>query len=212
MKFKNRRTAGRKLGAELSAYAQQENTVVLGLARGGLPVAEEVARQLDAPLDAILVQKLGLPGHEELAIGAIASGNVRILNQDLISNMNIQTEMIDQIAEREQEELVRRAQTYRGGRDRIDLHQKTVILVDDGLATGASMRAAVKAVKTQQPDQIIVAVPVAAPDICRKIESEVSEVICLQTPDYFGGVGAWFESFDQVSDQEVQQILQASKP
>ena len=210
MKFKNRQTAGQELADKLESYTEKD-IVVLGLARGGLPVAYEVAQKLKVPLDVILVQKLGVPGQEELALGAIASGGVRILNNQLVRSMDIASEEIDKIEKREKQELERREKAYRDGEEKISLQDKIVILVDDGLATGASMRAAVEAVKDQQPKKTIVAVPVSAADTCTEFEGLADEVICLTTPANFGGVGAWYQDFPQVDDDQVRQLLKSAK-
>lgn len=211
MKFKNRRTAGQALADQLEPYAGQPNVVVLGLARGGLPVADEVAKKLHAPLDVILVQKLGVPGHEELALGAIAADGIRVLNRHVVASLHIALEEINQIVRREKQELERREQAYRAGDEQIDLQDKVVILVDDGLATGASMRAAIEAVKEQQPKKTVVAIPVAAADTCADFEGRADEVICLETPAHFGGVGAWYGEFPQVSDDQVRQVLKSAE-
>ena len=211
MIFQNRREAGRELAKKLDDYVDQKDVIVLGLARGGLPVADEVAKALDAPLDVFLVQKLGMPGREELAMGAIASGGVRVLNQDVIARANISDEKIEQVAQEEKEELERREQAYRGDRERLDLEDKVVLLVDDGLATGASMRAAVDAVKTSRPKKVVVAVPTASAEACNDLEGRVDDAVCAQTPSPFFGVGAWYKQFSQVNDQEVRQILEDSR-
>jgi putative phosphoribosyl transferase len=207
MLFKNRRISGQKLADRLDRYSGKQDVVVLGLARGGIPVANEVAAKLQAPLDVFLVQKLGVPGREELAFGALASGDVRVMNQEIVSNLNVSSDQMKHIIQQESEELERRENAYRGDRERNELEGKIVILVDDGLATGASMRAAVKAVRTHQPKKIVVAVPVAAPETCGEIDKLVDETICFHTPSPFRGVGAWYRDFPQVDDQEVQQIL-----
>lgn len=209
MKFKNRQTAGQELADKLESYTEKD-VVVLGLARGGLPVAYEVAQKLNAPLDVILVQKLGVPGQEELALGAIASGGIRILNNQLVRSMDIDSEEIDKIEKREKKELERREKAYRDGEEKISLQDKIVILVDDGLATGASMHAAVAAVKDQQPRKTIVAVPVSAADTCTEFKGQVDDVICLTTPANFGGVGAWYQDFPQVNDDQVRQLLNST--
>lgn len=208
MVFQNRRTAGQKLAERLVNYEGRADVVVLGLARGGLPVADEVARKLKVPLDVFLVRKLGVPGREELALGAIASGGVRVMNQDIVTSLRVSQRQIEDVAEREKSELERREKKYRGDRDRIELAGKVVILVDDGLATGASMRAAVDAVKSHHPEKVIIAVPTAPPDTCSALKRRVDEMICLETPSPFYGVGAWYESFPQVNDKEVTQILE----
>jgi putative phosphoribosyl transferase len=206
--FKDRRDAGKQLAQELSAYAGRSDVIVLALPRGGVPVAYEVARALNAPLDIFIVRKLGLPGHEELAIGAIASGGIQVLNEDIVRALNIPQAMIDAVAKRELQELERRERAYRGNRPPPDVHGHTVILVDDGLATGASMRAAVAALRAQNPARIVVAVPTAAPETCEAFESEVDEIVCAMTPEPFYGVGRWYEDFSQTTDEEVRALLE----
>lgn len=206
--FKDRIDAGRQLAQKLQAYAGRDDVIVLGLPRGGVPVAFEVARALNAPLDIFLVRKLGVPGHEELAMGAIASGGVRVLNEDVVNYLEVPNRIIDQVAEREQRELERRERAYRGGRSQPDLRDRTVILVDDGLATGASMRAAVAALRTRHPSRVIVAVPTAAPETCQAFEDLVEDIICAITPRPFLGVGAWYKEFSQTTDEEVWTLLE----
>lgn len=205
--FRDRRDAGRRLAQELSSYADRKDLIVLALPRGGVPVAYEVARALHAPLDVFLVRKLGLPGHEELAMGAIATGGVRVLNEDVVNALNIPPQIIDAVAVREGAELERRQQVYRGDRPRPQLAGKTVILIDDGLATGSSMRAAVAGLRTQHPARIVVAVPTAAVETCEALEDVVEDLICATTPEPFFGVGAWYEDFSQTTDQEVHDLL-----
>jgi putative phosphoribosyl transferase len=208
--FANRPEAGRKLAAKLSAYANCPNLLVLALPRGGVPIAYEVARALHAPLDVFLVRKLGVPWNEELAMGAIATGGVRVLNQEAMSDLP--DWVINHIAKREQKELERRERLYRGDRPAVDVRGRTVILVDDGLATGSSMRAAAIALRQMKPLKIVVAVPVAPPETCEAFQSEVDEVICAITPDPFIAVGAWYSDFSQTSDEEVRELLeQASR-
>jgi len=209
--FLDRRDAGQILAQELAEYANRPDVIVLALPRGGVPVAYEVARALHAPLDIFLVRKLGLPGHEELAMGAIASGGVRVLNQDLIQALNIPGWVIDGVAEQEQQELERRERAYRGDRPRPDVRGKTVILIDDGLATGASMRAAVASLREQGPARIIVAVPTASPETCEEFKAEVDQIVCATTPQPFLGVGAWYEDFSQTTDEEVRRLLEQAK-
>ncbi|HEX6270649.1 MAG TPA: phosphoribosyltransferase [Anaerolineales bacterium] len=206
--FRDRRDAGRKLAEELSAYAGRSDVIVLALPRGGVPVAYEVALALGAPLDIFIVRKLGLPGHEELAIGAIASGGVRVLNDDIVRALSIPERVIDAVAERELQELGRRERTYRGDRPAPEVRGHTVILIDDGLATGASMRAAVAGLRAQGPAQIVVAVPTAAPETCAALEPEVDEIVCAMTPEPFYGVGRWYEDFSQTTDEEVRLLLE----
>jgi len=210
--FRDRRDAGRILAQKLSAYAGRSDVIVLALPRGGVPVAYEVALALNAPLDIYIVRKLGLPGHEELAIGAIASGGVRVLNEDIVHALNIPEEMIQRVAQQELQELQRREQSYRGDRPASDVHDRTIILVDDGLATGASMRAAVAGVRAGQPARIVIAVPTAAPETCNAFEFEVDEIVCTMTPEPFLGVGKWYEDFSQVTDEQVRAFLEEANP
>jgi predicted phosphoribosyltransferase len=210
--FQDRRDAGRKLAAKLNDYAARPDVVVLGLPRGGVPVAYEVAKALGVPLDIFLVRKLGVPGHEELAMGAIASGGVLVLNEEVVQALDIARSVIDSVAKREQQELERREQVYRGDRPTLDLRGKTVILVDDGLATGASMVAAVAGVRAQAAAQIVVAVPTAAPETCEAFEHYVDTIVCAETPQPFWGVGMWYADFSQTSDEEVRTLLAAARP
>ncbi|MFP4345152.1 MAG: phosphoribosyltransferase [Anaerolineales bacterium] len=206
-RFENRREAGQALAAELQTYAAREDLLVLALPRGGVPVAFEVAEALDAPLDVFLVRKLGVPGHEELAMGAIATGGVRVLNEDVIRQLGLRDDQIEQVAEQERQELRRREEAYRGDRGELRIEGRFIILVDDGLATGATMRAAVKALKEQEPAEVVVAVPTAAPESCEDFETEVDEVLCLTTPRPFFGVGGSYADFSQTTDQEVRDLL-----
>jgi putative phosphoribosyl transferase len=207
--FADRRHAGQALAARLEHYRHHPDVVVLGLPRGGVPVAWEVALALSTPLDVFIVRKLGFPGQEEYAMGAIASGGVRVLNPD-VERLRIPKAQIEAVAAREQEELERRERLYRRGRKPLPLTGRIVIIVDDGLATGSSMRAAVAAVKRHEPRRIVVAVPVAAPEACEDFRAEVDEVVCVQTPDPFRAVGLWYESFDQTRDEEVSELLEAA--
>ncbi|MBD2529402.1 phosphoribosyltransferase [Nostoc flagelliforme FACHB-838] len=207
MLFKDRRFAGQVLARELGAYANRPDVVVLGLPRGGVPVAFEVAKALNAPLDILVVRKLGVPEQEELAMGAIASGGVRIVNEYIISLMKISDEVIARVALQEERELERREGLYRANRPLRDLQGRTVILVDDGLATGATMWAAVMAVRKQQPAQIVIAVPVAALESCQELETQVDKIVCVSTPSPFNSVGLWYEDFPQTTDQEVRDLL-----
>ena len=209
-RFKDRVHAGRFLAERLKKYAHKPQTIVLGLPRGGVVVAHEIAEQLGLPLDIFLVRKLGVPGYEELAMGAIASGGVRVLNQDVLRSINISRDEIQSIAEREEQELKRRENAYRSNRPRTDLKGYTVILVDDGLATGATMRAAVLALRKQNPEKIIIAVPTAAPNICADFRARVDEIVCGMTPSPFNAVGMWYEDFSQTSDEEVKHLLKES--
>lgn len=208
--FRDRREAGRVLARTLAAYTNRPDVIVLGLPRGGVPVAYEVARALHAPLDVFLVRKLGLPGREELAMGAIASGGVRVLNREVVEALGIPEEVIDEVAATEEEELHRRERLYRGDRPPLNVAGKTVILVDDGLATGSTMRAAVEALRQQFPARVIVAVPVGAPETCAKLQHEADWVVCPYSPDTFYAVGLWYEDFDQTTDEEVRELLEAA--
>ncbi len=208
--FKNRSDAGKRLAAKLQAYANRPNAVVLGLPRGGIPVAFEVAAKLGLPLDVLVVRKLGVPGHEEFAMGAIASGGIRVLNEEIIQSLNIPRETIESVTKNQGEELKRREQVYRSDRPRLDVRGLTVILVDDGLATGATMRAAVHALRKQKPASIIVAVPAAAPEACEELGDEADDIICAITPDPFFSVGSWYEDFSQTTDEKVSQLLKAA--
>jgi len=211
-RFKDRREAGRLLGSELrrDPSIRGDSTVVLALPRGGVPVAYEVARALHAPLAAFVVRKLGVPWHPELAMGAIASGGVRIVNDEVAQALGIGPDIIDRVAERESRELARREALNNGSRSVPPLAGRTVVLVDDGLATGSTMRAAVQAVKQQHPGRVIVAVPVGAPDTCAQLAREADDVACLRQPAAFNAVGSWYEVFDQTSDAEVRELLDAA--
>jgi putative phosphoribosyl transferase len=207
MRFKNRIEAGKALAERLSAYANRPDILVLGLPRGGAPVAYEVATALNAPLDIFVVRKLGVPGHEELAMGALATGGARTLNRDVIQYLRIPDEVVDAVAEREERELERRERLYRGDRPAHSPRDRITILVDDGLATGSSMRAAVRATRQRQPASIIVAIPVAASETCDDLSAEADEVVCLYTPEPFYAVGLWYEDFSQTTDEEVRELL-----
>jgi putative phosphoribosyl transferase len=210
--FPNRTEAGRELAEKLVSYASRDDVIVLGLPRGGVPVAFEVAQRLGAPLDVFIVRKLGVPGFEELAAGAIASGGVRVLNEDVMRAIPHADEAIEAVTARETAELERREHEYRDGRPAPELRDRVVILVDDGLATGATMRAAVKALRQRGAARIVVAVPVGPPDTCREIEQEADETICLSTPAFFQAVGQYYEDFSQTSDDDVRELLnQATK-
>jgi putative phosphoribosyl transferase len=212
-RFRDRVEAGRRLAQRLSKYAGREDVIVLGLPRGGVPVAAEVAKALAAPLDVFLVRKVGLPGYEELAMGAVASGGVLVLDEGLVRRLGIGREQLEQSIRAELQELERREQAYRGGRGPLNLEGKTVILVDDGLATGASMRAAAEAVRRLDPARVVVAVPVAAEETCDQLRDFVDEVLCDLTPRPFNAVGLWYEDFSQTSDDEVRELLaRAAKP
>jgi predicted phosphoribosyltransferase len=207
MLFENRRHAGSVLAGLLKHYADRPDVLVLALPRGGVPVAFEVARALNAPLDVFVVRKLGVPGQEELAMGAIATGDVRVLNNDIVRCLGLSEEVIDRVTAREKKELERREHIYRGDNTPPLVQGHTVILVDDGLATGSTMRAAVAALRRQQPSRIVVAVPVASPEACEELGSEVDETICAATPRPFQGVGRWYQDFSQTSDEEVHELL-----
>ena len=205
-RFRDRREAGRLLAGKLTGYANRPDVLLLALPRGGVSVAYEVARALRAPLDVFVVRKLGVPGHEELAMGALAPDGVRILNQEVVKALDIPESIIDEVAAQELEELKRRERLYRGSRPPPDLRGRTVILVDDGLATGATMRAAIRALQ-QQPARIIVGVPTASPDTCEALGAEADEVICVMTPRPFLSVGHWYDDFTQTTDEDVRRLL-----
>ena len=210
--FKDRNQAGALLAERLVAlgYDRQPNLLVFGLPRGGVPVAFQVARRLGAPLEVLVVRKLGTPGHEELALGAIASGGGRVLNQEIVDSLQISAQAIAAVEQQELAELERRERLYRGQRPFPDLSGKTVLLVDDGLATGATMKAAIAAARQKKPARLVVAVPVAPPDTVAEIQALVDEVVCLETPAFFQAVGLWYEHFPQTSDEEVLALLQAA--
>jgi putative phosphoribosyl transferase len=206
--YHDRYEAGRLLAAKLRAYQDRADLLVLALPRGGVPVAFEVAQSLHAPLDILVVRKLGVPGEEELAFGAIASGGVRVFNPALVRKMRLTQGMISLIEAREQGELARREQAYRGDRPAPQIRGRTVILIDDGLATGASMLAAVRAVRQQEPQEIIVGVPVAAREVCDDLRREVDQIVCPATPKPFYGVGRWYQDFSETTDDEVRALLE----
>lgn len=205
--FTDRTEAGRLLAQALSAYAGRTDVLVLALPRGGVPVAMEVAKALGAELDLIIVRKLGVPYQEELAMGALASGGARVLNQDVVSSLNLSEAVIEEVTRKEEKELARRERAYRGERPFPEVRGRTVILVDDGLATGATMRAAVAALRQLDPAAIVVAVPVAPPDTAAKLREEVDDFVCLATPESFFAVGQWYVDFSQISDEEVGALL-----
>ncbi|ABA24567.1 Phosphoribosyltransferase [Trichormus variabilis ATCC 29413] len=215
MLFKDRTVAGQVLAKKLADYANRSNVLVLALPRGGVPVGFEVARALNAPLDVLVVRKLGVPDNEELAMGALAklpgtgfaSGGVRILNQSIVNDIQISDEVIARVAVQEERELERRESMYRGDRPFPNLQGQTVILVDDGLATGATMWAAIIAVRQQQPKEIVIAVPVAAPETCDEMQNKVEKIVCANTPSPFYSVGMWYEKFPQTTDDEVRELL-----
>jgi putative phosphoribosyl transferase len=208
--FQDRTDAGRQLAEELLSYAGRDDVIVLALPRGGVPVAFEVAQRLGVPLDVFIVRKLGVPGHEELAMGAIASGGVRVLNEDVLYVLPDAQSIVEMVTAIEREELKRRERNYRSDRPAPEVRGRTVILVDDGLATGATMRAAAAALRQQGAAKIIVAVPVGAPSTCHEIRRVADEVVCLQTPGSFMGVGQYYEDFSQTTDEEVRELLAAS--
>jgi len=205
--FPNRAEAGRLLAEKLENYADRNDVIVLGLPRGGVPVAYEVAKSLRAPLDVFIVRKLGVPGFEELAAGAIASGGVRVLNEDVLRALPNADEIIESVTAKETAELERREKSYRDDRPAPELRDRVVILVDDGLATGATMRAAVKALRQRGVAKIVVAVPVGPPDTCREFEDQADETICASAPEFFQAVGQYYEDFSQTSDDEVRDLL-----
>jgi predicted phosphoribosyltransferase len=205
--FSDRREAGVELATKLRHYAGRGDVVVLALPRGGVPVAFEVAEALDAPLDVFIVRKLGMPGHPEYAIGAIASGGIRVLSDDIVRAYGISQSVIDAIARDEHKELARREQQYRRNAALIDLRDRTVILVDDGLATGSTMRAAVQAVRQHGPARVVVAVPVGAPSTCDEFANLTEETVCARTPEPFSAVGQWYLDFSQTTDEEVEALL-----
>ena len=207
-RFANRREAGRELASKLRQYAGRDDVVVLALPRGGVPVAYELAEALDAPLDIFVVRKLGMPGHPEYAMGAIASGGVRVISDDVIRWYGISPAAIEAVAREELAELERREREYRRDRPMTDLRGRTVILVDDGLATGSTMRAAVQAVRTHKPARVVVAVPVGAPSTCEEFNDITDETVCARTPEPFSAVGLWYHDFSQTTDDEVRALLE----
>jgi putative phosphoribosyl transferase len=213
MLFRDRTEAGKFLASKLTRYTGRPDVIVLGLPRGGVPVAFEVAKALEAPLDVFIVRKLGVPGHEELAMGAVASGKIRVLNEEIVRALRISDETIEVVTAKEEREIERRERLYRGNRPPYTVAGKTVILVDDGLATGSTMRAAVLALKRRSPARLVVAVPVAAASTCEEFKDEVDETVCATTPEPFFAVGQWYREFSQTTDEEVQEVLsRASKP
>ena len=210
MIYRDRADAGQELAKKLAGYRDCSDVIVLGLPRGGVPVAFEVAMALHAPLDVFVVRKLGTPGQPELAMGAIASGGVRVLNHDVVRALGIPEWQIEEVAQAEGEELRRREQQYRGTRAPLNVRDKTVILVDDGLATGSTMRAASAALKQEGARKIVVAVPVAAEASCAAVRGEVDELVCAATPEPFWAVGQWYRDFDQTTDAEVRSLLDLS--
>ena len=209
--FENRAQAGRILAAQLAEYRGRPEVLVLGLPRGGVPVAFEVAQALGVPLDVYLVRKLGVPGHAELAMGAIASGGVRVVNQAMLRSLRISPQQLDAVIRAEEAELRRQERVYRGDRPPPDVSGRTAILVDDGLATGATMQAAVAALRSAGPKEVVVAVPVAPPETCAELEAEADRVVCALTPEPFYAVGAWYRDFSQTSDDEVRELLRRNQ-
>ena len=205
--FRDRTDAGRKLARKLKSYANRQDLLVLGLPRGGIPVAFEVANSLNAPLDVLLVRKLGVPGREECAMGAIASRGIQILNREIVERRRISPAAIASVASQEQQELKRREFAYRKDCSFIDICDRTVILVDDGMATGATMQAAILAVRQQHPKQIIIAVPVATLEIYNKLQTKVDKIICVKVPEQFNSVSFWYQNFSQTTDVEVRNLL-----
>ena len=214
MRFADRHDAGRRLAEKLTAYAGRSDTLVLGLPRGGIPVASEVAIRLELPLDVFLVRKLGVPGHPELAMGAIAAGGVEVLSHDLIQDLGIPPALVEQVAVRERLELERRDAVYRGGRRPPVVRDRIVVLVDDGLATGSTMEAAILALRQQSPSRIVVGVPVGAKETCDRLQRPdlADEVVCVSTPEPFAAVGLWYQEFGQTSDDEVKEYLRHDGP
>jgi len=207
MRFHDRIDAGRQLAAALTEYEGRPDVVVLGLPRGGVPVAHEVARQLHVALDVCLVRKLGVPGHVELAMGAIADGGVEVLSLDLIRDLGIPRQTVEQIAVRERLELERRDRVYRAGRQPASVNARIVLLVDDGLATGSTMEAAIRVLRTQAPAKVVVAVPVGPRETCERLRTIADQVVCLSMPEPFEAVGAWYEAFPQTTDDEIMRLL-----
>jgi predicted phosphoribosyltransferase len=209
--FRDRAEAGRLLAGKLDEFRGRPDVIVLALPRGGVPVAFEVARAIGAPLDVLMVRKLGVPGHEELAMGALASGDRRVLNREVIQALKIDDETIEAAVRKEQRELQRRERAYRDDRPFPDLAGRVVILVDDGLATGSTMRAAVAAVREQGPERVVVAVPTAAPSTCEEFRDLADDCVCVMTPEPFRAVGLWYEDFSQTSDEEVRELLRRAQ-
>jgi predicted phosphoribosyltransferase len=210
-RFADRADAGRRLAAALPEYRGRADVLVLALPRGGVPVAFELAHALEAPLDVFIVRKLGVPGHEELAMGALASGGARLLDNTILRQLRITDHDIRRVTEAEQRELERRERLYRGDRPPPDIAGRTIILVDDGLATGASMRVAVAALRQEHPARIVVAVPIAPPETCDVLRRETDGVVCAMTPEPFYAVGLWYEDFTQTTDEEVRDLLERAR-
>jgi putative phosphoribosyl transferase len=210
-RFRNRTEAGKLLAAKLTEYASRPDVLVLGLPRGGIPVAFEVAKALNAPLDVCLVRKLGVPGHKELAMGAIATGGVRVINENVVHWLRIPQQIIDEVAAMEMQELERRNRLYRGNRPLPKVKNHTIILVDDGIATGATIRAAIATLKQQHPRELVVAVPVAGVSTCEELQAEVDKVVCVMMPEDLYAIGIWYEDFEQTADAEVCELLTRQK-
>jgi putative phosphoribosyl transferase len=206
--FRDRHEAGRLLAERLAAYTDRLDVVILALPRGGVPVAFEIAAVLHVPLDVMVVRKLGVPGHEELAMGAIASGGVQVVNQEVMRHLGLSQAVLESVAATEYQELTRRERAYRGSHGAAIVEGRTVILVDDGLATGSTMRAAVAALRRRGPTRIVIAVPTAAPETCEELKTEVDEIVCATTPTPFYGVGQWYDDFSQTTDEEVRDLLE----
>jgi putative phosphoribosyl transferase len=209
--FRDRTEAGRVLAAKLAIYAGRPDVLVLALPRGGVVVGFEVAQALHAPLDVFVVRKLGVPGHEELAMGAIAPGKVRVIDERIVRTLDISERTLEAVAETEEQELERRERTYRGDRPKPEFKGRTVILVDDGLATGSTMRAAIAALRKENPARIVVGVPIAASSTCQEFRAEVDEIVCAKSPEPFYAIGQWYESFSQLTDAEVHALLEAAR-
>jgi len=210
MIFANRTEAGQKLALRLRKYANRDDVIVLAAPRGGVPTAFEVATNLKVPLDVFVLRKLGVPGHEELAFGAIASGGVRVLDRSTVEGLGVTGLDIERVTRAEERELERRERAYRDGRPLLDVRGMTVILIDDGIATGSSMRAAIRALRQMKPARIVIAVPVAPPSACNRLRVEVDELVCLEMPEPFYGVGRFYDDFSQVSDEEVKELLDSA--
>jgi len=210
MIFRNRQDAGQRLALRLNKYANRQDVIVLGVPRGGIPIASEVATALGLPLDIFVLRKLGVPGHEEFAFGAIGSGGVRVLDKQVVESLGLSDFVIDRVTRTERAELARREETYRGGRSRLDVQGKTVILVDDGIATGSSLMAGVRSLRQMHPAGIVIAAPVAPASTINRLRAEVDDVVCVAVPEQFYGVGQFYEDFSQVSDEKVVQLLKTS--
>jgi putative phosphoribosyl transferase len=210
MIFANRTEAGQKLALRLRKYANRDDVIVLAAPRGGVPTAFEVATNLKVPLDVFVLRKLGVPGHEELAFGAIASGGVRVLDRNTVESLGVTGLDIERVTRAEERELERRERAYRDGRPILDVRGMTVILIDDGIATGSSVRAAIRALRQMKPARIVIAVPVAPPSVCNRLRVEVDELVCLEMPEPFYGVGRFYDDFSQVSDEEVKELLDSA--